>query len=120
MISKINIPSVKSEFELQSELFTELKRLGFNVFGEVPAILNGKKSHFDLVVFEGDQAAVIIEVKNSPCRAIVYGKKTRQMEKYKAYGIPVVVHTTLHTVEKTASKIQQIVGVNPSSAGSKT
>jgi uncharacterized protein (DUF302 family) len=108
-MSTINLPSTKSEFELQSELFSELKRIGFTVFGEVPAMLDGRKSHFDLVVFDGKKAAVIIEVKNSPCRAVVYGKKTKQVKKYQAYGLPVIFHTTLHSIEETVNKVQKLV-----------
>lgn len=106
----IQRPNKKSEFEFQAELFFALKKKGFEVYGEVPAKFNHRKSCFDLVVFYGNDAAVIIEVKNSPNKAILYGKKTGQSEKYREYGIPVVFHTTATTIEETIKKVQLAIG----------
>lgn len=101
----ITQPNKPSEFEIQSDLYSRLKALGLDVRGEVPAKLDGKKSIFDLVVFNGQQAVVIIEVKNSPNLALLYGKKTRQSVKYKAYGLPVVFCTTATPIETVVETV---------------
>jgi len=105
----IQIPQNKSEFELQAELFSALKTAGYLVRGEVSARLNGKKSIFDLVIFKEDKAVVIIEVKDSPHRAVVYGKKTKQSMQYKAYNLPVIYHTTIHSVQQTLARIERVL-----------
>lgn len=102
----INKPSKVSEFEMQAELYFRLKRLGFDVRGEVTAMYQGERSMFDLVVFVNNQGAVIIEVKNSRADALRYGKKTRQNRKYKAYDLPLVYYTTATPIESVIAEIQ--------------
>jgi hypothetical protein len=101
----IPVPSKPSEFELQAELYFELKRKGLDVRGEVPSRLNGRKSIFDLAIFVNKQAAVIIEVKNSPCLALLNGKQTRQAKKYNDYGLPVIFHTSIHSINETVERV---------------
>jgi hypothetical protein len=103
-------PHKPTEFEIQAELYSKLKTHGFNVRGEVRAKNQGLKSQFDLVVFHGCDAAVIIEVKDSPCLGLLNGKKTRQSEKYHAYGIPVLFHTSVSSVSETIAKVQALLG----------
>ena len=103
----ILLPERTSEFEMQAELFFALKKAGFSVRGEVPAFNQGKKSIFDLVVFSGDSAEIIIEVKNTPHLALLHGKQTKQAKKYKAYGLAVIYHTSLHSVAETVEKVKK-------------
>jgi len=100
-------PDKLSEFEMQATLWVELKRLGYDVRGEVPATWRGTKSHFDLVIFVGGQGALIIEVKNSRADAIRHGKKTRQTAKYRDYGLPLVFYTSATPLESVIEQINQ-------------
>lgn len=108
----IPYPKTKSEFEIQAELFFALKNEGFSVRGEVSAKNESGKSIFDLVVFVDDQAEIIIEVKNSPHLALVNGKRTKQAKKYNSYGLAVIYHTSLHSVEETVAKIKNYFAGN--------
>lgn len=105
----IDFPSKRSEFELQAELFFALKAKGYDVRGEVTAKFEGQNSTFDLVIFNCRVAAVIIEVKNSNCKGLLYGKKTRQSVKYKSYGIPVVFYTTATPLELVMEQIDALL-----------
>jgi hypothetical protein len=63
---RIKRPTVLSEFEMHSRLFTKLKADGLDVFGEVYSTgLTGYRGNhiFDLVVFHGEQVVCIVEVK---------------------------------------------------------
>lgn len=92
---------------MQAELYFRLKKLGLDVRGEVPALFNGERSFFDLVVFRGHHGAVIIEVKNGDADAFRHGKKTRQNVKYKAYDLPLVYYTTATPIEGVITEIQK-------------
>lgn len=72
-----------SEFEIQAYLYCELRRLGYDVRGEV-ATKDGD-SRFDLVVFSKQRPVRIIEVKSchKRCRA-------KQLDQYRTYGIKVL------------------------------
>ena len=84
----------KSEFEIQSDLYQLLKTNGYNVRGEVSCFASEnrvtKKMRFDLVVFDKDNAPLlIIEVK----RAMFFNyshKEKRQQTKYENTNIPVL------------------------------
>lgn len=105
----IDYPKKYSEFEYHAKLFFALKGLGYDVRGEVSSKFKGRKSVFDLVVFNQGGAAVIIEVKNSPHEALVNGKKTRQSEKYKEYGIPLLFYTSTIPIEDVLARVESIV-----------
>ena len=98
----IKYPKGPTEFEIQSYLYQQLLRLGYNVRGEV----SSNRSRFDLVVFRGGKEPIqIIEVKKSrPGRTGGFGRGGRlrkaiqcrqdkervdkQLEKYKKTGVP--------------------------------
>ncbi len=93
-------PSWQSEFEVQAWLWSELRRLGLNVRGEVklplPAQAGAKKRaycRFDLALFNGGRLAGIIEVKAHRTR---HGSErgwlgTRQGMRYGLFGVPVCI-----------------------------
>ena len=72
-----------SEFEIQAYLYCELRRLGYDVRGEVST--KDGDCRFDLVVFANKKPVRIIEVKS--CRKRY---RSRQLEQYRAYGIKVL------------------------------
>lgn len=93
---KITKPKGKhlSEFEVQAEIYFFLKSNGFDVRGELSfreKQLSNKVrlSRFDLVIFEGENATHIIEVKNKPVKHKNGVEATRQCWKYRTFGIPV-------------------------------
>ena len=92
---------------MQAELYFQLKKLGLDVRGEVPATFEGERSFFDLVVFQGHHGAVLIEVKNGRADALRNGKKTRQNRKYKAYDLPLVYYTLATPIKSVIAEIQR-------------
>ena len=93
---KYNIVYAKkrSEFEIQSDLFQELKDAGFNTRAEVSCFASEdrktKKLRFDIVVFDKRCIPVlIIEVKKS--KGFNYSKREqKQRTLYEQSGVPVV------------------------------
>jgi hypothetical protein len=83
------------EFEYQARLMNKLIENKIEVRGNVSAVKNGKKSIFDLVVFKGDDPVFILETKNTNHKALLYGKKSKQIEKYQEYGLPILICTPL-------------------------
>lgn len=84
-----------SEFEVQAFVFSELRKLGIDVRGEViHKITNaggrGRVCRFDLVIFKNRTATAIVEIKGESSTgkpgANVNG---RQLIRYREYGIPV-------------------------------
>ncbi len=83
-----------TEFEVQSYLLNQLLSAGMKVRGEVPTKCG--KSRFDLVIFnEHLKPSVIIEVKRAKkdTKSLPKAEAARleQLERYKSYGIQVVV-----------------------------
>jgi hypothetical protein len=102
----IRKPKRPTEFELQADLYFYLKKNGMDVRGEVKSLFAGEKSRFDLVVFIGENALCVIEVKNTPHRAVVMGgKKTKQRRKYEQYDIPVIYFTPEITMQSILEKV---------------
>ena len=107
MFPIITKPIKQTEFELHAELYCYLKKNGLDVRGEVKSTYRNKKSRFDLVVFSGENAFCIIEVKDTPNKAVVIGgKKTKQRLKYEEYEIPVFYFTPEMTMESILDKVR--------------
>ena len=86
-----------SEFEVQAYLFSSLKQLGLDVRGEVNHRTEGRLCRFDLVLFKGDQATAIIEVKNESERTKPgINLNGRQCTRYREYGVPVYFIRGMH------------------------
>lgn len=115
-------PEQESEFEVQAELYYELKLAGFDypnayVRGCVTArCTDGTKRprvFLDLVVFNSDfQAVAIIECKNfsgvfKPCHWI--GMGARQSRRYAKFGIPVIVCRNSSEILSVIKKIKEIL-----------
>lgn len=91
-------PNNQSEFEVQAFIWSELKKLGINVRGEVkvPYPEPGDRRavcRFDLAIFKFGKLAGIIEVKSN----IIKHKKeggwnaTRQGTRYATFGVPIAL-----------------------------
>ena len=85
-----------SEFDVQATLYSELKRHGFDVRGEVTVrgkqpIINGRRCQmrFDLVMYETGRATHIVEVKANPVKHKNGLNGTRQARRYQCFGVPV-------------------------------
>ena len=94
---------------MQAELYFRLRQLGFEVYGEVKATVKNRGSIFDLVVFWGADAAIIIEVKNTDHKAVLNGKATMQSTKYKEFDLPLIFYTTATPIESVVAKVKQIM-----------
>lgn len=95
---KINKPNTHSEFECQAYLYFSLLNKGVDIKGEVLNKSESKNSkgkrevcRFDLVIFEGDSAKHIIEVKGDRRKDCSRWEKTRQGVKYSKFGIEVTL-----------------------------
>lgn len=103
-INKLQIlyPNSTSEFEVQAYLYSKLKRMGFDVRGEVSATdIRGKGSRFDLVIFKKGKATRIIEVKKTREQRIY-----SQRLKYNRYGVGVHFVMGMDDAEKYIKDIR--------------
>jgi hypothetical protein len=102
---KVVYPQRLSEFEVQSDIYQELKKKGFNVKGEVKA----KNSRLDIVVFDDNNTAkCIIEVKSRE-RVRKTPRKYRRVEKYEElFNLPVIVCMNASQVESTVKQVEDI------------
>jgi len=104
-----------TEFEIQAELYMLLKNKWFIVRWEIVDTeirkhTNNEKwfrqSRFDLVVFEWDEAKVIIEVKR-PWKH--FNKWTRQYKKYKMYNLPILCFNDLSKINDIIKFVYEII-----------
>lgn len=80
--------SCDTEFEVQAELFCELKKRGYDVRGEVCYRNEEMQCRFDLVIFNNKIPRWIIEVKASDIKHRKELEDTRQGRRYRMFGIP--------------------------------
>lgn len=116
MENEIQYPARTSEFEIQAELFQDLKQLGYDIHGEVPTSWNRrtgtKGARFDLVIFRNKRAAVLIEVKSHLAgRSHKPTTQTKQYQRYSQYGLPVIYCTNLTQIEETIAKVECIFAI---------
>lgn len=94
-VNTVIYPTKQSEFEIQVELYCELKKI-CDVRGCVKSrCAYGSHRHnvwFDLVVFYPDgTAAFIIECKNTPQNlSLKMNKVGRQQWRYSLFGVPLI------------------------------
>lgn len=109
----IEIPDNLSEFDIQADLYFDLRNLGYTVRGEVHAPTSEGKIRIDLVVFKYGIARILIEVKNSDCLELLDGRGTRQIRKYKECQIPFMLYTTAIPKEVIIDRVHQIMDEAP-------
>lgn len=110
---QIEYPTVASEFEVQAFLYSELKRRGLDVRGEVKArgcfgLRKAKAAcRFDLVLFQNRQAVMILEIKGAPVNHQTTMEATRQGQRYPHFGVPV---WTVYGMAGAEAVIERLVG----------
>lgn len=107
MIYTIYYPENRiSEFEIQAELYNELKQQGLNVRGEVKA----KQSRLDIVVFnEQNKAVCIIEVKSQKKERATQ-RKYKRVQKYEdLFKLPVLTCLNRKQINETVNKVKEII-----------
>lgn len=89
--NRVRKPTSPSEFEVQCWLYTRLQEIGLDVRGEVKVKFGTGREvcRFDLVIYEGDEATEIIEVKGAPISHKKGLHATRQAQRYTKFGVPV-------------------------------
>lgn len=90
--NRFTIPAARreTEFEIQAWLFATLRSRGVRVCGELRWCgAKREQCRFDLVRFEGDLPAEIIEVKDTIPRDLGRSELTRQCRRYREFGVPV-------------------------------
>lgn len=86
----IPYPSRMTEFEVQAMLMCQLRQAGLDVRGEVKAkFVKRRLCRFDLVVYEREQAVLVIEVKRPGRNVTPAIANTLQASRYRQYGVPV-------------------------------
>lgn len=79
-----------TEFEVQAFLWHGLRKLGWNVRGEVKARFAKRSTvRFDLAVFDKTKLTGIIEIKASPVKHKTCWADTRQGKRYTQFDVPV-------------------------------
>ena len=88
----IDYPDKVSEREVQAELFVKLKCLGYNARCDVRGENSGRKTKFDIVIFDiNNNAKFIIEIKsNNYDKSYVINKfnTSKRKQKYDRFNIP--------------------------------
>ena len=83
-------PTHETEFEIQAELWSGLRRLGFNARGEVRCQFAGRAQvRFDVAVFDGGALVGVIECKREGKQAGSDWSATRQGARYSQFGVPI-------------------------------
>lgn len=110
----------RSEFEVQAQLFADLKAAGFTVRGEVTVEAkvhqfgeqrrkktDKAKCRFDLLIFNGSEAVHIVETKAHPVRyPRVARGQTRQAKRYACFGLPV---TFVYGADEAKQFVQELI-----------
>ncbi len=88
----VSEPTHQTEFEIQALLWSELRKLGVNVRGEVKCIFSGRAVvRFDLAVFEDGRLVGLIECKREGKQTDSEWSETRQGRRYAQFGVPVLL-----------------------------
>lgn len=90
----ITKPVKPSEFDIQAYIYAELKAIGVDIRGEVIHRAQGRQCRFDLVIFSGNTAKAIIEVKTEGSNSVQVNG--RQCTRYREYGVPVYYIHGMH------------------------
>ena len=88
----INFDQSMTEFEVHAFIYSELKRHGVQVRGNISSPFGGGKvCRFDIVIFDNKKPTRIVEVKSGtnsqPCGMRGEG---RQCFRYRQFGIPLI------------------------------
>ncbi len=112
----------RSEFDVQAELFSDLRSAGFNVRGEVRGTVSGKKTgqrlgnkvRLDLVIFEGRSPRLVIEVKMKRSQAWRQQYQAGpQFSMYGLLGLPVVIVCGEHEAKLLLTRLDWAMGLPP-------
>lgn len=104
-----------SEFEIQSFLFEQLKRLGFHVRGEVTTKCGS--CVFDLVVFDDHQPIRVIEVKkgrrpsgfvSKAGKRMAMQKRNDQLERYRLFGAQVDLVCSIEAAKQYIETVRKV------------
>lgn len=103
-------PAQETEFEVQATLYSELRRLGFNVRGEVKTRFGERgQCRFDLAEFVDGKLVGVIEVKAAPIthKSAAGWNGTRQGRRYGTFGVPVRVVYGMRDAEQLIAHAEQ-------------
>lgn len=115
--NEIKYPDHVSEFEVQAELYFKIKQSlpTADVRGEVKSrgthgLREAKTAcRFDLVVYDGIVAVCIVEVKGGSVRHNTTIEDTRQGQRYRTYGVPVIVCYGSDDIDQTVNEVRSYV-----------
>jgi hypothetical protein len=105
---------IPTEFEVQAELYCKLKKLGFQVRGDV----RREGCQFDLVIYDNDlNAKCIVEVKNWDQKdvkrkkdKVISGEK-KQINKYKKFGITILMCYNQNYIDKIIKYLSEKIDI---------
>jgi type I site-specific restriction-modification system R (restriction) subunit len=101
----VDYPQRYSEFEIQASVWSVLKKNGVDVRGEVKAL----GCRFDLVIYKNKEPICIIEVKNKRRDKPEYEVKSKQLKRYRLFGIPVLYCANHHYILSTVDKVLELL-----------
>jgi hypothetical protein len=106
----ITYPLKPSEFDVQADLYCDLRNLGYDCKNQVSAFCGEKKSIFDIVIFDSEKRPrIIIEAKDTNHKQLLFGKPTLQIETYQKYQLPILVYTPYISKEVIVEKVKTIM-----------
>lgn len=103
-------PTKPSEFDVQADLYCELKNLGYDCKNQVSSFCGDRKSVFDIVIFDSEKRPrIIIEAKDTNHKQLLFGKPTLQIERYQKYNLPILVYTPYISRDIIVKKVKTIM-----------
>jgi hypothetical protein len=100
-IMRLIKPRKLPEANIQAELYHRCKTAGISVLLEYSVKRqDGKKCRFDAVLLKGTEIVGIIEVKSYKNPARQPNANTKQMAKYREFGVPVYLVTHMNHLHK--------------------
>ena len=93
-----------SESFIQCELYHLCRIEGIEAYPEYSCFVNGQRCRFDLVIICDDEIVMIIECKSRSHRKV--NLKTKQYQKYKQTGLPIIYYVNVNMIKQTMTKIK--------------
>jgi hypothetical protein len=108
----IAYPDKISEREVEAELFMKLKCLGYNIRYGLRGSVGGRRTKFDMVIFNKDnQPKFLVEVKSSNyCEEYVKNKfeDSKRKQKYDKFNIPTLCCANVKSIPSFVANLLKV------------
>jgi DNA-binding MurR/RpiR family transcriptional regulator len=105
---KFENPERITEANIQAEFYHQCRLKGVECYLEY----KHEQSRFDAIIIKNNDVVLIVEFKSY--KTDKKGKtKTKQLDKYRQYGIPVLLITRMNQIEQVIASLSFKIGVAP-------